>query len=87
MDSEKITESFDTKKHGWLNYLFLDMLFCQYLNVLPVFLLCKINVYDVFNMNAFFRFLLHRAILKFLSNQTCCWESMYKAPFINNINS
>ena len=34
---------------------------------------CKINVFDIFNMGAFFRFHLYRDVLEFCSNQTFGW--------------
>ena len=53
-------------------------------NMLPEFLIWKINVLGIFDMvNSFkLRSLLYREVLKFLSHKTFGWECMMYVPYI-----
>ena len=65
MDSKKSINSFKIKTQKSHDYLWQNYLFWQIVNNFSALLLYKIRVFDFFNIVDFFRFFLHRGLLKF----------------------
>ena len=54
MDSEKSINSFEIIKSDRLPIFLLDNFFCQSVDKFSILLLCKINVFRIFNIVDFF---------------------------------
>ena len=73
--SEKWINLFQMKKKDKLpDYLLNSYFVYQFVHNFSALLLCQINILHFLDLEDFFKFFLHREILKFRSNQTVSWE-------------